>query len=289
MPLLATTSDVAVTGEYRLTLDGFAFGEGTDYEIVKISGMEDVPGVRTFDVDLPQQDGQASGADLMGPRTVTVEVEMVGTPAALSTMVSALRDATVPQVLRTLTIERPSEPVKQTVGKVRRRDIPVDVPFSRGYATAALAFYAPDPRLYAAAETVLTTGPGTSSSGGVAPPVTPPVTPSGSGAGGQLTVTNAGNTRTWPVLTVRGPLPGFDLLQLTTGRTWRYRQALSATDFVTVDMKNRTVLLNALASRRSAASGAWWDLPPGSNDIRFVPTGAADGSSAELRMRSAWL
>lgn len=270
-----------------LTIRGLAMGADQVLGLDEVTGLDDLPDIRTRDSVRSGEHGENSGEDFLQARYVTAR--LVGAPAVMGSMLKSIRNALLIGDT-TLTIDGlPGLPSLQTEGKIRRRRIPTDRDLTMGVTRPAFEFYAPDPRLYAAAETVLTTGPGTTSSGGLAPPLTPPLTPSGSGSGGQVTAVNDGNTATRPTFRIDGPLPGFDVHNLTTAKVMRYRQALSATDYIEIDMDARTVLLNGVASRRSAWSGVWWDLPPGSSDLRFVPTGAAVGSSMEVRLRSAWL
>lgn len=271
-----------------ISFGSVSIGAGSAWQRVTVTGLDDLPDQRPGDQPRVLDSGDWPGTDFLGPRWIQVEALSLGVTADVLT---AMRSATEPGVDRVLTIAGlTGMPAVQVTGRWRRRSLPTDRQRALGQLTrVALQFYAPDPRLYDAAETVLTTGPGASTSGGLAPPLTPPLTPSGSGSGGQVQAVNAGNTATRPLLRVDGPAPGFDLLQLTTGRALRYRQALAAGDFVVIDTDARTVLLNGTASRRSALSGAWWDLPPGVSDVRYLPTGPAVGSAFTMRFRSAWL
>jgi hypothetical protein len=273
-----------------LTLAGVSFGAGQTWRLSALTGIDELPNQRTQDLPRAHDDGDYPGEDFSAARVVQATLLCRGPQQADLT---AIRHASRPTQFadQALVIAGyPGYPDLRIVGRWRNRAIPADQGLQSGaLARAVLQFYAPDPRLYAAVESVLTTGPGASTSGGLAPPLTPPLTPSGSATGGQLQATNVGNTTTRPLLRVNGPVPGFDLLQLTTGRALRYRQAIAAGDFVVIDTDARSVLLNGVASRRSALSGAWWDLPPGTSDIRYLPTGLAEGSSFELRWRSAWL
>jgi hypothetical protein len=109
---------------------------------------------------------------------------------------------------------------------------------------------------------------------------------------GQVLATNAGTTLTYPVLTVTGPGTNPSISNLTTGETLYLNYELAADELLTLDMLNRTVLLNGTASRYSAVDfirSDWWGLMPGLNDVRVSFTTHSTGASLRIDWRDAWL
>jgi hypothetical protein len=280
---------VALSSEFQVEYGELLTGDGTPYDITSITGLRDLPDMRTQDTPRVGRHGDSSGDDLASGKVVTVEYELVGSSEEIHAALLALEAATAPAGLKSWRIRLPGASDRFMRAKPRRRSIPLDVRHVLGVASCVVQWYAPDPRLYAAAEAELSTGPGGAGTGGITPPLTPPVVPGGSTVGGRITVVNDGNVPAPLRLRVTGPVPGFDLQHLGLGRTIRYRQAVAAGDWVEFDSDARTVLLNGTASRRTFMSGAWFDAEPGLNELLFLPTGAAAGSLFTARFRSAWL
>jgi hypothetical protein len=269
-----------------LSVNGYAVGAGEPLRITDLSGLDDLPAIHTFDSERPGVDGLDFGVDLRGGRII--EVNLVGKPTDPTGTLQALRSALVDGDSTLVVTGLPGLPDLQLAGRIRRRKINTDRDMANRVIRCAFDFECADPRLYDAVETVLTTGPGTASGTGLTPPLTPPLTPGGSAVGGNVTAVNNGIRTTLPRVRVDGPVTAFSLLNATTSRKLTYLQALAAGEYVDIDFDARTVLLNGTANRRAYTFGAWWDLPPGSSSVFYLPADAAVGSLMTLRFRSAY-
>jgi hypothetical protein len=271
-----------------VTVNGLVVGAGQTVRITEIRGLDELPDIRTFDQPRSQADGLDFGTDLLGGRVI--EVDTVAYPADVAATAAALRSALVPDASGTLQIDGiPGLPSLLLDGRVRKRRLPTTRELASGVIRCPFDFETDDARLYAATETVLTTGPGSTSGSGFAPPLTPPLTPGGSAVGGNVQALNEGNRQTWPVVRVDGPVTAFSLTNSTTGKSLRFTLPLVAGEHVVFDMDAKTVLLGGTASRRQYMTGSWWDLPPGLSDVFYLPADAAVGSSMTLRFRSAYV
>ena len=99
------------------------------------------------------------------------------------------------------------------------------------------------------------------------------------GAAGGVTVNNSGDKAvpaTIRVTNVTDPV----VLHDQTGRALRFTITLGDGDFLDMDLRNRSVMLNGTASRRNALLGTsrWFMLNPGTNNIRFSGTPAGTGT-----------
>ena len=105
-------------------------------------------------------------------------------------------------------------------------------------------------------------------------------------------LTNDGNIASAPVITVRGSLPqGFTLMD-SEGRGITYYDAVFPGSPVTVDCKNRRVMVNGVNRSVMLSRREWFTVPAkGSLGVSFIPaTDATAGTStATVQFRSAYI
>ena len=280
-----------ITSDWQLEYNGLLLGSGTVYEVRQVSGIEDLPDVRTSDTPRPSDHGMFAGNDFAAGRTVEVDLEVTGTSdVSFRTSVDALAAVTAfRQTELPLTFRLPGGVDKRIYVRPRRRALPVSLDYFFRIAPTTIQFYASDPRIYADSETSLSLSLPTST-GGLTFPIVWPIS-WGTATSGTAQAVNAGTFATRPVVTFTGPLTAPSIENVTTGQTFRMASTfeLLAGETLVVDFDSRTVLLNGTASRYSsvASNSQWWELPPGNSDIRL---GATSGSgSATVTFRSAWL
>jgi len=93
---------------------------------------------------------------------------------------------------------------------------------------------------------------------------------------------------TWPTFRVNGPVTNPYLENITTGEFLYITYTLGVGEWLDIDFKDKTVLLNGESSRYYTKSGTWWMLQPGDNNVRLG--GTTTGSpSATVSWRDAWL
>jgi len=99
---------------------------------------------------------------------------------------------------------------------------------------------------------------------------------------------NAGNRAADATFTIVGPVDVPRIFNDTTGNVLQFNLSLTASDTLSINLYNRTVILNGTASRRSALDAPdWFMLQRGDNIIRYRAdsTGNPDAS---VSYRNAW-
>lgn len=269
--------------------NGLAFGPGTAYMVTGISGLDDLPAVRGADLGKPADDGDYSGADYTGPRTVTVDFGIIGdSPDDYLIKRDAFAAAfTVGRAPSALLVK---DSTRLVMAKVRKRAVPYVAAYHASATPAAVEFYCADPRLYDAVVSSATLALDVTT-GGREYDLTFPLaygtalTPTGA------QVSNIGNVAARPVVRFLGPVTSPGIENLTTGERFDLALTVESGEYVDVDMDARTVLLNGTASRRSTVrtGSRWLTLLPGVNTLALRATAYDASSLATVTFRSTWL
>jgi len=272
------------------SFNGLTWGPGTEYHIVGHRGIDDLPPVRPFDAPRPGDQGIFRGVDLLGERTVQLDIGMSGQNSTdYFALAEALRAAFLLNMAEMPLLFFNSS--RLINARTRRRAIPYDVETYQRIGTATVELIASDPRIYDANVQNVSTGMAQSAAG-MAFPATFPLSFGTAGAGGLIQVNNLGIFAVRPVLTVAGPCDTPILSNVTSGKKLRFNLVLASTDTLSVDLDARTVVLNGTASRRSAltADSQWWEIAPGLTTISFTNGGAYQAAaSLAFPFRSAWI
>lgn len=85
---------------------------------------------------------------------------------------------------------------------------------------------------------------------------------------GDREVTNVGDTFAWPIITVEGPTTGI-ILTGPNGEVLEWQGTLTASDTLTIDMKNNTVEDQTGANRYNGLGTAprFWSIAPGESEV----------------------
>lgn len=152
---------------------------------------------------------------------------------------------------------------------------------------------AADPRKYALDATVVDTSLETESAGRTYDRTFDYVY-GAAGSDGLLSINNGGSYDTFGVLTVRGPVIHPSIEHIELGRTVSIDISIGENEFLEINLKNKTIMLNGAESRRNKLDpgSEWFWFPPGESTLRFTgyqiiappPT-----ASLTLMMRSAWI
>lgn len=141
----------------------------------------------------------------------------------------------------------------------------------------------PDPLIYG--NTQVVSSPITRPTGGgfVLPVILPIV--SSSQTGGSVVVANPGTATVKPVITITGPLSNPYISNAAAdGKYLQLNATLNSGDVVTVDMAEKTIVLNGssnyLATRTSDSE--WWGIAPGNNTISFSTAGTSDSGTMQV-------
>lgn len=292
-------ASVQLAAKYTLTgPTGVAavFNDPTDPNyvgvITDLSGF-DSPEVRESADDLVGMDGGIHGDFFYGRRPITMSGIVLNPTTALdrdqkldklSAATDALRANSILNwtdnagVAKFLTLRR-QQPIRFTGAWQKEFQLPMVAADPRIYSVALNA-----QEVSASVSDPSTVGRGFDESFDV---VYGPMAPNG-----QLLVTNAGTTTTFPVLTVTGPGVNPQISNVTTGQAIYLNYTLAAGETLVLDTLNRTVLLNGTSSRYNAldfTNTSWFGLVPGVNDLRIAFNSFTAPAKLAVQWRDAWL
>lgn len=137
-----------VSGDFQFDAGGLMLGDGTDYAIVEIEGL-DQPELRTSDAPNGQDEGAFFGEDFVDFRTIRLQLEVVKTTGSL--LAAALEDlveVTLPNADVLWKFQIPGSGVRRFTARCRTRRTPLDHDYARNLARVDLILHAEDPRLY---------------------------------------------------------------------------------------------------------------------------------------------
>lgn len=125
--------------------------------------------------------------------------------------------------------------------------------------------------------------------GGFVVPLTIPVTLTASSAG-QMTVTNSGTFKAYPVLRVYGPITNPVVSNQTASKRLTFTGSVAAGDYWEISLFSKTVTLNGVTNVTTldVPNSDWFTLGLGSTTLQL--SGSAFSASTLLRcyMRSCW-
>lgn len=110
---------------------------------------------------------------------------------------------------------------------------------------------------------------------------------------GSCHITNGGNRPTGAIIQIFGPIRNPSVVHDTSGRQLSFNIELIADQYLTIDLRNRTVRLNDSANRRHTmlSTSRWFLLPPGENSLRLLgvdPTSGAPDPMMVVTARGAY-
>lgn len=276
--------------DWQYTFNGLTFGDGTSIDVVTTDGLESLPTLRTSDLPRAGRHGEHAGQDLAAGRTIVFELELsAATDAAFRALVDEVRAATTPQETEVpLIFQHPGAVAQRVMARPRRRSAIQDVAFGLGFGRVAVELHATDPVIYADAEGTGSVGFPAGGTGRTYPRTYPRVYGS-SGTTGLVVATNDGDFPVEWTATITGPWVNPTITHVGLGRTLTVNVTLASGEVLTVNSETKSILLGGTASRYSSLvqPAAWFDLAPGSNEIRFG--GASGSGTAGLAWRSGWI
>lgn len=271
---------------WQASIAGLTIGPGTPYEIARISGLDEMPELRTSDESRPWAHGMWDGDDWADGRTIPATIEIAAEPdISYDEALAAWRRIMVPTRTDNLVPfwvnipHRAGGELLRWLVKVRRHRIPTDEQYEMGLATAELQLFASDPVGY---------GPQRQDSTGYPIPAGgltfPLFTSSGAvdvgylefglpGESAVITMDNPGTADTWATHMVDGPvLGGFEILDIPTGRRLRWTGDIPEGLALTIDTRTGTVLLDGVADRSNLLTVRQWaPVPVGGTSVVFLP------------------
>lgn len=303
--------------DFQASFNGLTIGLGTSYDIFSIEGVDDWQ-VRSNDQTLPNLWGAQAGGDFVEPRTIILGTQMVTSLAVSAALENAFLPPSqaTPTTLQPLVFKVPDRPEVQVQCRVRRRGRARTPETELSQVRWLFELVAPDPRLYASAETVVVAGAYIADSSGIdsttgsgatlafdsttGAGVDLAVDASGTVGGGGVSVSNAGNVDTFPAFTfaTTASIATWTVINDTTGEQASFAYMLIPGHTIVADMAGvATGSTDPPVTLDGASNYAIWQSPrvpirliPGLNALRFVVTsGTTAGTTATITYRSAWL
>lgn len=264
--------------------NGLNFGTGTKYPVVAIEGIRDMPEIRKDDYPYPNQHGDFTAPDLLGPRIIPITLGLLGDNMA---ELYALRDAL--QDVMQISAESSDLIIDSQLfhAKLRRRDIPDDRSAPWRIGEARLQFYCADPLIYSTNESVVSVDLPVSS-GGMTIPITIPIVLGVATTGGETTVYNDGDAPAPVKMTFIGELVNPQVRHVQQGRLLHMNYTTLPGETLELDSARHSVTLTGGPSRRAFLSSAqWFSLDPGPNTLQFSADSSAGTPTMEVRWRHA--
>lgn len=274
--------------------DVVTFNDPTDANnvgmLTDVTGM-DSPDVRESADDLVQMDGGIHGDFFYSRRPITLSGILLNPGSAANRNVwqdklSAACDALRGDCTLSWT---PSGGTQRFLKLRRQQPLRVTGTWQKEFQ---IGMVAADPRIYSNAlnqDGALASGiavPGGRSYSRAYPDVY-----GGGNILGQVLVTNAGNTDSYPIISIAGPGTNPSVLNYTLNKRITLLTTLSSTDVAIIDTLNRTVTISGHPSYSTVdfLNSAWWPLAPGVNDLRLSFSTYASPASFTVTWRNAWM
>jgi hypothetical protein len=241
-------------------------------DITKVSGLDSAP-LRTSEHDREDMDGGFIDAMYEKMRTVVLEGMVYGTETYLDTL-----KANFAPTLRAQPFYFLAPGVQERVLFVKSLGVKYDWEQLRRIGMSPIQFQmqAEDPAIYGALSSGAVDLSGTTTGFGF-----PFAFPSGFGGTSSytslLTLTNDGNRPTDATFTIVGPVIAPILKHDQTGNQLQFNINIASGDWLTVNLRNKTIRLNGVANRRGTLTvgSRWFMLTPGINTVRFLGSSTA--------------
>lgn len=124
--------------------------------------------------------------------------------------------------------------------------------------------------------------------GGTVPAPTMPMALGGN-LGGNITVVNNGNAPYWPTARIYGPVTNPVITNQTLGLALQLTITLSASEYLDIDFKRKSIFDNFGTNQYSTKSGDWFYLSPGSSIIAFSASSYSASSLCNIFAQDSYL
>lgn len=103
-------------------------------------------------------------------------------------------------------------------------------------------------------------------------------------------ITNEGSESTDPIFTITGPGTGFTVTNATTGEEFTLTSTLLDGDYITIDVKNGTVIKNGTTNVYDEFDGDFITIEPGDNEFEFIVASDIDtATNLNVTYRHAYI
>lgn len=294
MPLSAGS---LITGDGQLEYRGYLLGDDEKTFMDQITGWDDLPGIESANTQRANSHGSWVGNKLADERTITWEGRFSPTlPELWADQLKELRSALslplgteeYPIVVRSI------GETKLCYGAVVNRSIPMNRAYGYYGANVSVQFLCSDPRRYSLNQNDWNLALPPVTENGLVYPLSYPLNYGEEVTSSSGSLVNDGDVITPVTLTFYGPVTNPTLLNKTTGTKLQFNIVLGATDFLAINTRTGTVMMNGVADRlytRTATSAPIlsFGLMPGSNDMQVTAASWGSPASVGISWRDATL
>jgi len=142
--------------DYQWSYNNVTLGASTPLGVLQVTGLTDLPQIRSGDPNQPRANGQFIGLDLYGGRDITFNVFAKTDGVSLQDTLNLFAAATVVGLTteQPLWFQLPNYPILCVMCRPRKRSTPIDKNYEVNIAYPVAQFHATDPNIYAAPQTV---------------------------------------------------------------------------------------------------------------------------------------
>lgn len=241
--------------------NGTLWGAGTSFTLQEITGWRSLPQLDNLNVQRPSRHGAWPARRLAQQRLVTIRLQpnSISDPEQIDDLLAELDAVTGPLEDETewpLVVKLYGDP-QLAFGAILDRDVPNDGDYSVGAPSVSVLIVCSDPRRYSLSRT------------GVDLPLDT-----------TITLTNAGNVSTHPIIRVNGPVLDPAVTNLTLDRVLQFSLELADGEQLVIDTDAGTAVIGS-ESQMQTLTGisvpvTEFVLARGANQVRFS---AGDGGS----------
>lgn len=286
-----------ITGDGQLEFNGYVLGDNNKTFMDQITGWDDLPGVDSGNTARSNSHGAWVGKKLANQRIITWSGRFSPPdPNTWADELRALRTAfSLPIDTEELPLVIQSIGEKKLVfGSVVQRSIPMDRAYGYFGANVSIQFECSDPRRYSLGENSWTLELPPVVSVGLTYPLSYPLYYGEEVTSSSGTLFNDGDIVTPLTMTFYGPVTNPSLLNLTHGTKMEFEINLAADEYLEVDTRTGTVLLNGIADRlytRTSTSSPLmsFGLLPGDNEMQITASSWNSPASVGISWRDATL
>ena len=295
--------------DWQVAYNDITMGPGTDYYLNEITGLGEVA-YRPEVLTKSERHGAFTFATFLEARTVTLQgIIIAANDADRLARLNDLKAAFAPQGEDLpLTFKFAGETQKRVFCKPLRRQWPTrDRMYRAQVVPFAIQLVAGDPFIYEDDGTIINPGGDeTSNPGGPNQCITPVRLLNGidfdvefsidfqGGTGGICSVNNAGTNDVSPKCTIRGPVNGPRLSNLTTAKSLRTTTDVLADETLTIDFATRSITLTTASGTENkfgdlvAKESSWWVLERGINQVQFDEVSQTHKGTSDTQLTIEW-
>lgn len=255
-------------------------GQGLPFiDVSQVSGLDTAP--RRVATDEHQgQDGTYIDSPFMSSRTIVISGTLYTDPSDPDTLLNSLRADYASDTVRPFYFQLPNQPTRFVNCQGGGLQYDIDTNRRTGRTPVQFTLLAEDPYIYDYPSSSSQVSVPTLSSFGMSFNMAFNL-----GFGGAIpnygaTVENNGTHNAYPLITIVGPVTNPVLTDSYNGWTMPFNISLSAGDFLVIDCRLKSVVLNNQVSRRTSMNGIrWFFIPPGASDTIFFTADSGSGSA----------